>query len=170
MLKRLLVFITFALCFSVFATSPKCDGEDCLAVVGFFDNAQIIKNITAYLYEGSVKIDSVVVTSTKDFGFVLKRNKNYSVQIVKEGFYQRMITIKTDLPADINATPLFVFEFEITLIPKKKGVDDFFMDFPIALIAYDAKAEKFMFSRKYTTQMQKELKKVETQFKVRKSN
>lgn len=164
------IFLIFCFAFVLHAGAQKNDNkENCLAVVGFFFNSVLIKNISVYLYEGANIVDSAKVNSNKDFGFVLDRNKQYSICIIARGYYQRLIAINTDLPDNINTIPLFIFEFEIELMREAKGVDDYYMDFPIAIIAFDPKTETFGYRKKYTTMMQKESRKVQAQFRVRKS-
>ncbi len=143
--------------------------DDCLAIIGFFYNQNQIRNINAYLYEGPNIIDSTKVNSMKDFGFILKKNKEYSLKIVAKGYYPRLISFDTRLPDDVSIVPVFVFEFDIILIPEIKGVDDYFTDFPIALVEFEPKTQKFNYNKKYTAKIQKELDKVKDQFKVRKS-
>jgi hypothetical protein len=147
----------------------KGDKDDCLAMVGYFANPEIKKDIFVRLYDGSTVVDSASVNPLRDFGFILKRNKHYSVQISTPLYYNRFFTINTELSETVKTPPLFIFEFEITLIHEMKGVDDFFLDFPIASISYDRKIKKFSFNQKYTDSMQKEVKKAEGQFKIRKS-
>ena len=165
------LFLVFVLCyfFNVCSNAKETPSENCLAIVGTFSNLVHIKDVFVYLYNDSVIIDSAKVNSTKDFGFMLECNKQYSLHILAGGYYSRLIKINTIVPANVNTSPVFIFEFEVELLKVTKGVDDFFMDFPIALISYEAKIEKFTFSKKYTDFIQKELKKIESQFKVRKS-
>jgi len=169
MLRFFILTICFLFSVETFSQTQK-SSEDCLAIVGIFSNPQIIKGIKAYLYQDEDIVDSATVDTNKDFGFILKRNRHYTVQIAKDGFYPRRVSIVTDLPDKVKATPLFIFEFEIKLLRQLKGVDDFYMDFPIALIAYDKKIDKFLYSKKYTLNMQDKLKKTEEEFKVRKSH
>jgi len=143
--------------------------DDCLAVIGFFYNKTLINKINVYLYEGLTIIDSIKTTSMKDFGFVLKKNKEYSIKIASKGYYPRLISINTTLSDDVNTLPVFIFEFDIELLPMMKGMDDYFTDFPIAKVEYDTKIEKFGYSKKYTASIQKELNKVQEQIKIRKS-
>lgn len=175
-MKKIIFFISFFYLFSF----PDCGAqtkddpkaankESCLALVGFFSNPIIIKNIKVELFDGPAVVDSAFIKSTGDFGFVLSRNKQYAVRISAPGYYSRLIMINTALADNINTTPLFIFEFEIELLRETKGVDDYYMDFPIALIAYDPKIEMFGYRKKYTANMQRESRKVENKFLVRKA-
>jgi hypothetical protein len=144
------------------------DKESCLALVGYFSNSITIKNITIHLFMGSVLIDSAKINSTRDFGFILKRNKRYSLHITTPGYYSRLIIVNSDLSDKVKTDPPFVFEFDILLIKEMPGSDDFYLDFPIASISYDQKIKKFNFSRKYTEYMEKEVSKAEAEFKIHK--
>lgn len=173
--RRIYIVVFLIVLFSQFGfaqkktTTKRDTKDDCLIVVGFFYNKTHIKKITAYLYEGQNIVDSVKTNSMKDFGFILKKNKEYTVKVVSAGYYPRLISVNTALPDDVNTVPNFIFEFDITLMPIVKGADDFFTDFPIALVDFDHKIQKFTYNKQYTQKIQKELKKVENQFGERKS-
>ncbi len=139
------------------------DKDACLAIVGYFDKLPAVKAVKVELFLGSELIDSVKTKTNRDFRFVLLRNKRYSLHITAPGYYSRFLTINTDLADNINTNPLFVFEFDLQLIQEMQGVDDFYLDFPIASISFDQKLKAFNFSKKYTEAMQKEVKKAETQ-------
>jgi len=149
--------------------TTKVDKDACLALVGYFTNSPLIKNVTVHLFMGSDLIDSVKTNSGKDFGFILKRNKRYSIHIVAPGYYSRLLTVNTDLDSTISTKPLFVFEFDLMLIKEMKGANDYYLDFPIASISYDLKIKKFTFSKRYTETMEKEVRKAQSDFKERKS-
>ena len=117
----------------------------------------------------SEKIDSSLINGNKDFAYVLKRNHKYCIQVVKEGYVTRYITIDTSLPYNVDVAPLFVFEFIMDLKRTIKGVDDYYFDFPIAQIAFDNKIEKFDYKRKYTTVLKSKMKQAENEFRLTKS-
>lgn len=168
-MKQLCIILALTCIFATpKAKAQEVDSEACLAIVGYFYNTTVVRNITAYLFDGGVIVDSAKTISTKDFGFVLKRNKRYSLLIKAPGYYSRLIILNSSLPNDINSFPLFVFEFDIELLKVVKGQDDYYMDFPIALVEYDPKIEKFGYSKKYTLLMQKEMRKAEGQFRIHK--
>ncbi|MCC6690730.1 MAG: hypothetical protein IT235_04285 [Bacteroidia bacterium] len=148
---------------------PKTSKNDCLAMVGYFANPELKKSVRVKLYDGNKIIDSLSVNPLMDFGFVLKRNKKYSIQVSSPNYYNRFFLINTALSDSVSTPPLFVFEFEITLLRQMAGVDDFLLDFPIAKIAYIPSIGKFSFNEKYTNNMQKEIKRAEGEFKIRKS-
>ena len=153
---------------STIAKQAAAEGK-CLALVGYFGNPALITGIKVYLYEGSTKIDSISTTSLKTFGFILARDKHYTLQIIKKGFYPRLIQVNSELSQEIDTCPLFIFEFETTLLPVIKGVDDFYADFPIAVISYDRKIKKFTYHKSYTDEMKDHIKKIENTFKMRHS-
>ena len=165
-----LFIFTFILSINTFAQKKKVekiDPNDCLATIGMFYNKVQIPKLFAYLYDGPTIVDSVKLNSNKEFGFILKKNKEYSIKIVAKGYYPRLISFNTKMPDDVSTSPLFLFEFDIILIPVVKGVDDYFTDFPIAIVDWDDKSQKFNYNKKYTATIQKELDKVIDQFKVR---
>lgn len=155
--KNICLFLIATIISSGYAFSQN---TDCLALVGTFTNKKKIKEIKAYLHANDVLVDSVVTDSKKGFQFVLKRNNNYSIAILKPGFYNRLVKISTFLPA--KASPpspaiVYLFGFQLELLAIKTKVDDYWLDFPIANVAYDSISNDFSFSKKYTQSIKSEL-------------
>lgn len=149
----------------------KRDTLHCLVIGGSLPClTEKIKNIHIYLYLESDKIDSVVIDSSSDFSFPLLRNKKYCIQIIASGYIGRYITIDTTLPKEVKSYPQFGFEFTMELKKAMTGVDDYYLDFPIAHINYNPKTDKFDYSHKYTAFMQSKLKKTESEFRFKKSH
>ena len=44
----------------------------------------------------------------------------------------------------------FTFEFDVELFKVKKGADDYYLDFPVALIKFNDATQVFEFDSKYT--------------------
>ena len=46
--------------------------------------------------------------------------------------------------------PFITFEFEVDLFKEKKNVDDYYLDFPVAIIKFNEATEVFEYDTKYT--------------------
>ena len=149
----------------------KKDTAHCLLIGGSFPSLTgKIKNIQVFLYLENDIVDSTNIDSSKDFSYPLEQNKHYCLKIIAGGYIIRYITIDTSLPYGVKSNPMFVFEFTMELKKEMKGVDDYYLDFPIAHINYNAKSDKFDYSHRYTAFMQGKVKKTENEFRLKKSH
>lgn len=158
---RSLLFILFISFFTYTGAQPLVnDTADCLAVVGTFNNKKNVKNVWAYLFLENQVIDSVETYTKKGFAFILKPNRKYSILISRTGYYSRLVSISTILPPGVLPEPVFIFGFKCELLKQKNKVDDYWLDFPIAQVAYDPESKIFEYDKKYTQTIKEELLKL----------
>jgi hypothetical protein len=133
------------------------DTIPCLMLSGKLDAT--MKNAegpyTAKLILNNKVIDQQVLKGNKSFKFTLNKDMLYTVQIEKEDFVPRLLSISTKLPKKVDLTGLdglFRFKLEINLISKDlyHSFDDDDLDFPIALINYGYTCNCFEYNKKYT--------------------
>lgn len=92
-----------------------------------------------------------VVYHEHSFSFNLNRNAYYTVEVSKPGYTSRSVGISTTLPDNIIIGGVkFIFEFEVELFKEKKNIDDYYLDFPVALIKYNETTQVFEYDSKYT--------------------
>jgi len=133
------------------------DTADCLAVVGTFNNKKNVKNVWAYLFLDNDVIDSVETYTKLGFSFILKPNRHYSILITRTGYYSRLVSISTVLPPGVVPIPVFIFGFKCELFKQKNALDDYWLDFPIAQVAYDPESKIFEYDRRYTQAIKEKL-------------
>jgi hypothetical protein len=119
-------------------------------------NGVIIK---VYLGNEAVSVINSDIIAMKKIS--LCRNKHYTIEISKKGYYSKLVSISTVLPKDIEFDDEFVYEYDLQLelVKQKKGADTYYMDFPAALISYDFASDKFDYSRKYTSEISNRISK-----------
>lgn len=91
------------------------------------------------------------------YSFSLVENEVYTIIIQCEGFHARKISIDTSLPVDIDLSSLFSFTAKVEMIPASVALNPELEDHPIAMVAYDEKADIFSVSEKYTGLVKKGL-------------
>ena len=134
----------------------KNDTTICLQTIGLaLDNDTIMNGAQVFLYKENEELEWNEITSVKyhdhNFIFNLLGNSHYTIKVTKPGYVERSISISTVLPEDIVINgDIFIFEFEVTLFKEKKGIDDYYLDFPVALISYNKSSGVFENSDKYT--------------------
>ncbi|HET6224793.1 MAG TPA: hypothetical protein VFF27_00845 [Bacteroidia bacterium] len=168
-LKRLLVSV-FVLSMCVLfnstanAQNDVPDGDSiCLKIQGLaMQKGQPIDGVNAKLYRENQEMEMVEVTSVShhshDFFFDLAKNSYYTIEVSKPGYITRMISISTKLPAGVKIDPIFIYQIELEMHPEKVGVDDYYLDFPIALIDYDPVKDVFVSHGKYTAYIKAKIK------------
>lgn len=135
----------------------------CLKIQGLaMSNGQPIDGVNAKLYRENEEMEMVEVTSVShhshDFFFNLNKNSYYTIEVSKPGYITRMISISTKLPHGVKTEPVFEYQIELEMHKEKAGVDDYYLDFPIALIDYDPVKDVFVAHGKYTAYIKAKIK------------
>lgn len=132
------------------------DTAMCLEVIGIaMDGTIPVDGVNVKLYKENEEMEMNEVTSVAyhehSFNFKLARDTYYTIEVYKLGYVSRLISISTKLPATVVTNPIFRYEFELQLFKEKKTTDDYYLDFPVALIDYDEKRDLFIAHGKYTS-------------------
>ena len=127
----------------------------CLKVTGkaVDENYQAIDGVEVRLFKHDDMIEQKDLTNVghhdHNFIFILESNEYYTIKISKPGFVERWVGIYTTLPSGVKIESLFYYEFDVVLFREKK-MDDYYLDFPIALIRYWEKSGSFDCNTAYT--------------------
>lgn len=144
--------------------SEKYMDEKILEVIGVAVNEknQPIDGVEVKLLRKNEEMEWLEVTSAKhhdhNFKFILDVNEYYTIEVSKAGYVKRLIVISTQLPANVKRSPIYTYGFEVKLFEEKKGVDDYYLDFPIALIGYNKKSKVFENNNNYTYHIKGKIK------------
>jgi hypothetical protein len=126
-----------------------------LLVVGNFSlRNNLIRDIHINLYLNEKRIDSLIVSGSQEFGFYLKRDSKFIIEITKDGFIRKTIGVSTELPDDLKIKSYLTFGFIVPLVKKQEEDEDeyvkYISDLPIAFIFYNEQIKKFDSGRDYT--------------------
>jgi hypothetical protein len=161
-MKTLIQTMLLLLCMMPIAASAGNDHKNkeeslfCLEIIGIaIDSAgQPVHGAEVKLFKENDEMEWVEVTSVihheHRFNFKLEANQYYTIEVRRPGYVSRSIGISTKLPDEISLATLFHYEFEVELFQEKQSVDDFYLDFPVALIRYDPKRDVFDNSISYS--------------------
>ena len=136
----------------------------CLEVYGIaLDSAeQPINGVSVKLYKENDELEWTEVTSVAYhdhmFGFKLDVNEHYTIEVSKDGYVTRSVAISTMIPSTVSLEQLFHYEFEVQLFKENKAMDDYYLDFPVALVSYDAKNDVFDNNNNYTKHIKTKIK------------
>lgn len=149
--------IYFSILFSVLYSSAFAGSMDtvCLEITGIVKHeGTLIDGVTIKLYKENEEMEMTEITSTPyhdhSFKFKLLKDSYYAIEVSKDGYITRLISISTQLPPDVNVNPIFKYEFHLEMFKTQEGLDDYYLDFPVALIDYDANKDLFISHEKYT--------------------
>lgn len=158
----LALFVVIAVKNSGLSQNIYIDSLVCLEVNGIAtNNKEPLGNVNVKLYMENEEMEMTEVTNVEhhdhSFSFKLQRNKHYTIEISKPGYFTRFVSISTNLPDNISSKPLFTFDFEVEMVKTTPVTDDYYLDFPIALIDYNNEKGVFVMHGKYTANIKKKL-------------
>lgn len=152
MLKTIRVFILLAFCLSGYIRAQEKVAERFLDVRGTSElNMEPLSRATANLYEGSAKVKSVQTGSDGSFSFRLDMNKQYTIEVEKNGLISKRISFNTTIPDEEKGT--WMNEFSIGLVKKCDGVDYAVLNEPVDKVSFDIKRREFVSDKDYVTRL-----------------
>jgi len=168
-MATLIVFIVIAANAAAGATEKKdsTSSKTCLEVTGVAvdGNSKPIDGATITLFKENDEMEWIQVTSVvyheHSFSFKLDVNEYYTIEISKPGFVTRSVGISTTMPSNVSLEELFRYEFEVEMFKERKNVDDYYLDFPVALISYSAKHDVFDNNYAYTKHIKSKISEAE---------
>ncbi len=140
--------------------------KECLKIIGLAVDEKnfAIDGVEVRLFKQNDIMEQIEITSVEhhdhNFSFTLEANEYYTVKVSKPGFVERWVVFYTELPAQKTVESLFHYEFELILFKEKK-MDDYYLDFPIALIHYNEKNNAFESNAEYTKDIKNKIKEAE---------
>ncbi len=107
------------------------------------------EDATVELYEQNKVVSSFETKKNGKFKFTLMSNMIYTIQITKDGFYTKRISLNTKVPSEIE--DYFYFGFDINIDSKTdNNFDPHLVDYPSALISYNEIERDFAYDLYYT--------------------
>ncbi|MFL5764138.1 MAG: hypothetical protein ACJ77K_09365 [Bacteroidia bacterium] len=147
----------------------KDSAKVCLEVVGVAigENSEPIDGVQVKLLKENEEMEWMEITSVSyhdhDFTFALEANSYYTIEVTKPGYVKRSVAISTHLPEKIDYSEIFKYGFEVMMFKEKKAVDDYYYDFPVALVSYNPRTEVFENNLSYTRHIKGKIKEAEAQ-------
>jgi len=117
-------------------------------------NGSKLKDFNIRLYKGGKLVHQMANGKKDKCSFLLEANQEYTLCFSKKGLADRMISINTAVPEDMDLSHLFLYEFDMEFIPENGKINSEALDFPAGLIYFDDDTEKFEYSRKYAQSIQ----------------
>lgn len=138
------------------STSKKKENNDgiCLKIIGLaVENQLPLDGVTVKLFRGGEEISWEEITSVPhhehSFAFDLECDSEYSIEVSKQGYLSRLISVSTAIPKEGKGKE-YLFEFQVELVKKKQQPETYYSDFPIAIISYNKSTKVFQDHARYT--------------------
>jgi tetratricopeptide (TPR) repeat protein len=119
---------------------------------------QPLARATANLYEGTNKIQSIQSAADGSFSFKLEINKQYTIEVVKDGLVGKKISFNTTMPDEEKGT--WINEFSIGLIKYCDGVDYSALKEPVDIVKFDPKRRQYVSDKDYVSRMRPKIENV----------
>lgn len=115
------------------------------------------------LYQNNVIVNKMLTKSNARFKFLLFSDNEYMIEVTKEGCMEERVYINTKSGADLDDKYYFEFIVDLMDADKYKNVDASNLDFPTAIIKYDAGEDEYVHDKGYSQQVRNDLKKMNEQ-------
>jgi len=172
-MREIKIFILLFLPFILFTSANKslimAEKSASLEVKGYvYHNEDKVDDALVKLYQNNKVVQMVKIKKGGKFQFILFGGLEYMIEINKIDFVTERIQISTKEKTEFNGK--YVYEFRVDLLELKafKGVDISNLDFPTALIKYNAKEGEYMHDITYSETVKQEMKKLKAEAKKNK--
>jgi tetratricopeptide (TPR) repeat protein len=113
---------------------------------------------TADLYEVTAKVNTIQTGADGSFSFRLETNKEYTIEVLKDGLVSKSIRFNTSMPDEEKGT--WISEFSIGLIKACDGVDYSALKEPVDIVKFDPKRREFVSDKDYVNKMRPRLESI----------
>jgi len=152
MLRIARIILPLLACLTGYAQAQDKTAERYLEVRGTSElDMKTLTRATANLYEGTSKVKSIQTGSDGSFSFRLEINKQYTIEVEKDGLISKRITFNTTMPDEEKGA--WMNEFSIGLVKQCNGVDYSVLKEPVDRVGFDSKRREFVSDKDYVSKM-----------------
>lgn len=118
-----------------------------------------LASVLVELYEQNKMVDAFETKKNGKFKFFLYNNHIYTIQLTKEGYNTKKVTINTWVPDDYGDEISYLFDIELdSLSIMLEEHKETLLEYPIAIISFDERKGEFLFNQAYTKGLIEDLK------------
>ncbi len=159
MVRNLQLVLALLCCTWGMLFSQEAAPERYLEVRGIAEfDMQPLSQVTANLYDGSNLVKSAKTGSDGRFSFKLEPNKQYTIEIEKDGMVSKRISFDTRMPDEEKGT--WMNEFSMGLVKPCSGVDYSVLKEPVDKVSFDAKRREFISDKSYVNNMRSRMERM----------
>jgi hypothetical protein len=109
-----------------------------------------VTGATVKLYRGTEEVFRIDTTQSKETVLYLDRNESYTIEMSAPGRVPRKVAVNTTMPQDFPVDQKFSSVMKIEMQDRMALADDYYVDFPVAIVKFDRDAVKFTHISDYT--------------------
>jgi len=117
-----------------------------------------LDGVLVELYEQNKMVDAFETKKNGKFKFNLYNNHIYTIQLTKEGYNTKKVTINTKVPEDYGDEISYLFDIELDEFSAVEEEKETLLEYPIAIISFDERKGEFLFNQAYTKGLIEDLK------------
>ena len=157
MKNRNLLLLFCALCMHLAQgqASPEEAGERYLPVtMQVLMNGGKAREFTVALYRDNEQVALLPPSSHNTFELDLDLDAYFSIRVTKEGYREKTVFVDTHLPANVQEYEPYPCLVDLEPSDKFAHADPFYLDFPSAVVRWDADKKIFDHSDQYLDEIQ----------------
>jgi hypothetical protein len=112
------------------------------------------EQITVTLYKDNIQVTQLLPTEHSAFELALDLDSYYSIRISKPGFRDKLVFVDSHLPDGVQRFGDYVCEVHLEPMERFSHSDPFYLDFPSAVVRWDATKQDYDHSEEYLTDIQ----------------
>lgn len=126
------------------------------------------ENSVVSIYKNGLLTEEQIINRKGHFELKLALGYDYKLEFKKEGYINKQVAVNTEIPDEIFETnPNFPpIKLIITLLPQVSQIDLSIFKQPIAILAYNAEIDDFIFDKEYDKNIREQLAQTEKQIKT----
>ncbi len=118
-------------------------------------NRKSVKHADVKVYDNNAIVEVLRTNEEGKFSVSLQENKQYTIEISKDEFYTKRISVSTKTNSQITDVEAFALKIEIKKQKENQQLENSALDFPFALINYNEKGY-FQYHGGYSEDMKAE--------------
>jgi hypothetical protein len=122
------------------------------------DESKPLDSALITIYEGEIPTSEIWTNKKGKCTFRLPLGKNFKIDISKNNYVTKSISVSTKMPEDKK--DVFSFSFDVDIFEKVKRLDVSVLEKPIAKVTYNLSLEGFAYDMNYTNRVNLDLKKM----------
>lgn len=126
------------------------------------------ENSVVSIYKNGLLTEEQIINRKGHFELKLALGYDYKLEFKKEGYINKQVAVNTEIPDEIFETnPNFPpIKLIINLLPQVSQIDLSIFKQPIAILAYNAEIDDFIFDKEYDKNIREQLAQTEKQIKT----
>jgi hypothetical protein len=157
---RVSVFFTVLILLSAFSSIISVNPSILDASGYVLEDDKKVEGAIVKLYQDNLIVDKLSTKKNGRFRFMLFSDMEYMIEIDKTDCVKERIYLSTKNGGDLADKYYFEFVVDLMKLKEFEGIDVSNLDFPTAIISYDADADEYVHDKMYSKSVRADLRKM----------